>query len=1022
MDSHKFNMGDSFDWSVFDALVEPRSPNVLRGHDIKELPPDEVAAILAGLEQNNPSLGTSLIDPWADGSPPDPFDQNRYSGQKDTPVLKSNAATAIQSTPCPHPGCVRSFRRLDALRRHISIHSASNARFPCPLCEEYQGNRAFARKDHRNQHIRKKHNKTPYQCPANGCDRIDGKGWFRESDRKTHQQIAHPEIPYETLSLMNDAIDALQPESLKKYNTIPPNQHHRSTAPQFLEPHFQEASRSGFDRIGSMDENNEESLEPVHITKEPSVTGTIPFTEISEGGVALPKWTEHGLDKFHDGDINKRQLASRTTTLPVSDAQRELAQIKSMDTAEGSSSSGISADDSSSPIFDSPEPAEPVQDTPRENIHQLSSLSERTECHSRDDFQHDQLTPDPRIPDGARTVASHTSVLAVQSGLGAMNTLDMSVGRDLRSRVNQVVTITHNIISLVRSKVTTKHEAYASSSKPTPKNAATRHSDALDTDPPYQGVNDESMTQYLNTLLDQLSDALAADKQTGRPIAETHSAWVVSIADEIISHIDSIESDLTKLADSHPGGRVDPQYAGFSAAYQVVRRIGLLFLEQVSAPRNRTKVQTTEHDNWLQDAGDDEKSVGNRTPVVRSLSDSDASEVDDVFSDSISVAPSTSTSSMTHEQITSVREIATTLLAHEELASLFTRALSKVDFRKAKRHFRGFLRKYAQNLLKETSDAVLHVKAASFIQNSAARIATQICSDINRIVEEKRSRQPDDHALSKENLERLLSSFGATGHNVESVTGGFQTREPSEGDAESSGDDSDDEAPDDLQMPNIDKIKDFLTSATALIVLIEDLKAWLKVNGERFQDALEHQSPMVMHRQAPGRPTDAISSSSSCDGGFWDAEEHRWEEQQGPVSINEAAVQQASNIVSSPERGSHAAPNRCAKPDRRLSSLLNQVSAGLDTWANYFLPSDGFALFQPAIPIGHKRLKWRCVGVYVSAPVRTFCANIGRIVVHTYGETSCQMDRPLCDNPSQQVFKLRAAIQQRMLQASVPPH
>lgn len=118
---------------------------------------------------------------------------DRSCGRSERQLGRGHSKIACQAgsdggaLACPYSNCGRSFTRLDALHRHTLIHTGSENKFACPGCSK-----AFIRKDHVNQHIRNVHKQSRYQCPADGCDRVGARGWFREYGRKDHQAEAHP--------------------------------------------------------------------------------------------------------------------------------------------------------------------------------------------------------------------------------------------------------------------------------------------------------------------------------------------------------------------------------------------------------------------------------------------------------------------------------------------------------------------------------------------------------------------------------------------------------------------------------------------------------------------------------------------------------------------------------------------------------------------------------------------------------------------------------------------------------------
>ncbi|KAH7132201.1 hypothetical protein B0J11DRAFT_521071 [Dendryphion nanum] len=144
---------------------------------------------------------------------------------------------------CHHDGCGRVFSRADTYQRHLRTHQKDAQRFPCTYCKKYRGENGFKRKDHLRQHVRnyhhiedvesgtqlllnssrkyacpcmacpqyrqnpfrgpfKKfseymahmksvHNESDYPCPEPNCERVDGKGYFRKADLRTHLRKIH---------------------------------------------------------------------------------------------------------------------------------------------------------------------------------------------------------------------------------------------------------------------------------------------------------------------------------------------------------------------------------------------------------------------------------------------------------------------------------------------------------------------------------------------------------------------------------------------------------------------------------------------------------------------------------------------------------------------------------------------------------------------------------------------------------------------------------------------------------------
>lgn len=144
--------------------------------------------------------------------------------------LKRHIAQHLESQPryeCPH--CYKhngekAFKRRDHLTQHLrgyhnigvdAMRSKSNS---CPhaTCDQYRpgvfatdGSPIFQKGDRYwgyvvadkyqafkstkafQDHMRKSHNETPFQCPVPGCDRKGAKGWFRKREYIKHHQKDH---------------------------------------------------------------------------------------------------------------------------------------------------------------------------------------------------------------------------------------------------------------------------------------------------------------------------------------------------------------------------------------------------------------------------------------------------------------------------------------------------------------------------------------------------------------------------------------------------------------------------------------------------------------------------------------------------------------------------------------------------------------------------------------------------------------------------------------------------------------
>lgn len=308
------------------------------------------------------------------------------------------------------------------------------------------------------------------------------------------------------------------------------------------------------------------------------------------------------------------------------------------------------------------------------------------------------------------------------------------------------------------------------------------------------------------------------------------------------------------------------------------------------------------YDKFLVEAGDesDEKS-----------------EVSSVFSAGAeSSTSSISAFSMNTIQVMGVREITTALLAHEDLAELFTIAIDKVERRKVRAHFRGFLRQYGQNLLKEAAEATLAAQAAQFITQLAGRISDQICQDIDP--EGSNERQSPE--TSKRHIEAWLSRLDSIDHSEREehiLDANEDTSNMSE---------SDDEGSTNLQLPRIEKITGFLMTSEALNILVVSLKTWLRVDDNENKLTAEQTSVDEKDVHESTEITEAIPDVST----------------QPPLEHQHAY-------------------DRMSTPHGTCSSLVDIVTQGLDSWTNWMFPIYTLSLFRPPVPSGYRRLEWECV-------------------------------------------------------------
>jgi hypothetical protein len=144
---------------------------------------------------------------------------------------------------CKQEDCEKGFTRSDTYTRHQRTHQKDARRFPCKYCKKYRGKNGFKRKDHLTQHVRNyhhigedstsfglwgiwcskpeciksrlaevtsladegafrsskewinhmrtEHDESTFSCPQSGCDRVNGKGYFREADLRSHLRKVH---------------------------------------------------------------------------------------------------------------------------------------------------------------------------------------------------------------------------------------------------------------------------------------------------------------------------------------------------------------------------------------------------------------------------------------------------------------------------------------------------------------------------------------------------------------------------------------------------------------------------------------------------------------------------------------------------------------------------------------------------------------------------------------------------------------------------------------------------------------
>ena len=157
---------------------------------------------------------------------------------------------------CKQEDCEKGFTRLDTYSRHQISHQKDAKRFPCKYCKKYRGKNGFKRKDHLTQHVRNyhhigedstsssfwgfwcsksdctksrpaevarfsgggpfpsskewinhmrtEHDESEFSCPQPGCDRVNGKGYFRSADLRSHLRRVHGTDGSFDMSIRND--------------------------------------------------------------------------------------------------------------------------------------------------------------------------------------------------------------------------------------------------------------------------------------------------------------------------------------------------------------------------------------------------------------------------------------------------------------------------------------------------------------------------------------------------------------------------------------------------------------------------------------------------------------------------------------------------------------------------------------------------------------------------------------------------------------------------------------------------
>jgi hypothetical protein len=166
-------------------------------------------------------------------------DECSYMGKSQYELALHASSSGHASFACEHEDCEGKFARVDTYYRHAKTHKEDAKRYPCKYCKKYRGENGFKRKDHLTQHIRNYHhidegnvkgglaerkwcpkidcpysalppydaqfqnsaqwvkhmrtvhNESTFPCPRPGCDRIEGKGYYRKGDLRNHLRKVH---------------------------------------------------------------------------------------------------------------------------------------------------------------------------------------------------------------------------------------------------------------------------------------------------------------------------------------------------------------------------------------------------------------------------------------------------------------------------------------------------------------------------------------------------------------------------------------------------------------------------------------------------------------------------------------------------------------------------------------------------------------------------------------------------------------------------------------------------------------
>ncbi|KAJ8116403.1 hypothetical protein OPT61_g2161 [Boeremia exigua] len=213
----------------------------------------------------------------------------------------------------------------------------------------------------------------------------------------------------------------------------------------------------------------------------------------------------------------------------------------------------------------------------------------------------------------------------------------------------------------------------------------------------------------------------------------------------------------------------------------------------------------------------------------------DGSKIASVFSHGAASISSASTAITKPIQTAGIREVSRVLLSNEELETTYTTAILNVERRKARSHIRGLLKDYGRNLLKEMSSSTLAIQAAKFVQQLAGCITDEIIWNITGFTDPP----PLKSKFGRQGLDTWLSTLQGEGVGIIDQT------YPS--DEEYDDDPSDDDLTNELEFPNIDRVKDFLLNSEAFRQHVVAMRSWLKVDGVGRADEDESATGTAEH-------------------------------------------------------------------------------------------------------------------------------------------------------------------------------